>query len=124
MSYHNSGLKNCLASKNPVIICMNKYFRGKGILIGVSTSRREQDALSFIEELQPDILITSGGALIKYKNAHIYRAEFSGEETGQMIAIAREVCGMDCGIIIDAIDSYCCNIRSIRKSRGKVGVKA
>ena len=34
--------------------------RKKGILIGVSTSRGEQNALSFIEELQPDVLIASG----------------------------------------------------------------
>lgn len=85
--------------------------RRKGILIGVSTSRGEQNALSFIEELQPDVLIASGGALVKYKNAYIYRAEFSREETGRMIATAREVCGMDCEITIDTIDSHYWNYK-------------
>ncbi len=40
--------------------------REKGILIGVSTSRSGQNALSFTGKLQPGILITSGGALVKY----------------------------------------------------------
>ena len=40
--------------------------RKKGILTGVSTSRGEQNVLSFLDELKPDILITSGGALVKY----------------------------------------------------------
>ena len=85
--------------------------RKKGILIGVSTSRGEQNALSFIEELQPDVLIASGGALVKYNGEYIYKAEFSKEETKQMIAAAREVCGMDCEITIDTIDSHYWNYK-------------
>ncbi len=85
--------------------------REQGILIGVSTSRSEQNALSFIRELQPDVLIASGGALVKYNGEYIYKAEFSKEETRQMIAAAREVCGMDCEITIDTIDSHYWNYR-------------
>lgn len=85
--------------------------REKSILIGVSTSRGEQNALSFIEELQPDVLIASGGALVKYNGEYIYRAEFSKEETRQMIETAREVCGIDCEITIDTIDSHYWNYR-------------
>ncbi len=85
--------------------------RKKGKLIGVSTSRGEQNALSFIEELQPDVLIASGGALVKYNGTYIYKAEFSGEETKRMIAIAREVCGSECEITIDTIDSHYWNYR-------------
>ena len=85
--------------------------RENGILIGVSTSRGEQNALSFIEELQPDVLIVSGGALVKYDGEYIYRAEFSKEETRRMIETAREVCGIDCEITIDTIDSHYWNYR-------------
>lgn len=85
--------------------------RKKGILIGVSTSRGEQNALSFIAKLQPDILIASGGALVKYNGEYIYRAEFSGEETRQMIAAARKICGMDCEITVDTIDAHYWNYR-------------
>ncbi len=85
--------------------------REKGILIGVSTSRGEQLSLSFVKELDPDILIASGGAVIKYKNDYIYRAEFSAEETRQMIAAAREVCGADCEITMDTIDAHYWNYK-------------
>lgn len=85
--------------------------RDKGKLIGVSTSRGEQNALSFIEKLQPDVLIASGGALVKYHGAYIYKAEFSGEETKRMIAIARAVCGSECEITIDTIDAHYWNYR-------------
>ncbi len=85
--------------------------RKKGVLIGVSTSRGEQNALSFISQLQPDVLIASGGALVKYKGEYIYKAEFSKEETKRMILAAREVCGNDCEITIDTINSHYWNYR-------------
>lgn len=85
--------------------------REKGILIGVSTSRGEQNSLSFIAELQPDILIASGGALVKYNGEYIYRAEFSREETRRMISTAREVCGDGCEITIDTLDSHYWNYK-------------
>lgn len=91
--------------------------REKDILIGVATSRGEQNALSFIEELQPDVLIASGGALVKYNGKYIYKAEFSKEETKQMIAIAREVCGIDCEITIDTIDSHYWNYKISPKAQ-------
>ena len=85
--------------------------REKGILIGVSTSRGEQNALSFIEELQPDVLIVSGGALVRYHDGYIYKAEFSAKETRQMIETARSVCGEDCEITIDTLDSHYWNYK-------------
>ncbi len=67
--------------------------RKKGILTGVSTSRGEQNVLSFLDELKPDILITSGGALVKYNGRCIYKAMFSKEETRNVIQAARDICG-------------------------------
>lgn len=103
-----------LRSDKTISAVMLKVLHGcreKGILIGISTSRGEQNALSFIEELQPDILIASGGALVKYNGEYIYKAEFSKEETRRMIAIAREVCGVDCEITIDTVDSHYWNYK-------------
>lgn len=93
--------------------------RRNGILIGVSTSRSEQNALSFINSLQPDILITSGGALVKYRHVYIYKAEFSKEETRQMIAAARKICGADCEITIDTVDSHYWNYKTDPKEQDK-----
>ena len=44
-----------------------KKCRENDILIGVSTSRSEQNSLVFLNELMPDILISSGGALVNTK---------------------------------------------------------
>lgn len=90
---------------------MLQRYRNKGILIGVCTSRGEQNALSFIEELRPDVLIASGGALVKYNNEYIYKAGFSKERTREMIVTAREVCGADCEITIDTVDSHYWNYK-------------
>lgn len=88
-----------------------KACREKGLLLGVCTSRSEHNALPFIEELMPDILVTSGGALIKYRGDYIYKAEFSEEETRHMIDKAREICGADCEITIDTIDAHYWNYK-------------
>ena len=65
-----------------------KQCREKGILIGVSTSRSEQNSLVYLNKLMPDILISSGGALVKYGTEYIYKAEFSTTETKSMIDMA------------------------------------
>ncbi len=84
--------------------------RKKGILTGVSTSRGEQNVLSFLDELKPDILITSGGALVKYNGRCIYKAMFSKEETRNVIQAAKEkavleVCAA-CGITPEEITAF------------------
>ena len=96
---------------SPAVLNAVRRCREKGILIGIATSRGEQIAMSFIEELRPDVLIASGGAVVKYRGQYVYRAEFTGEETKRMIAAAREVCGMDCEITIDTMDSHYWNYR-------------
>lgn len=90
--------------------------REKGILLGVSTSRSEQNSLTFLKELMPDILIASGGALVKKGTDYIYKAEFSKTETKRMIDIARTVCGADCEITIDTINAHYWNYKVNPKS--------
>ncbi len=85
--------------------------REKGMLIGVSTSRGRQNALAFIGELKPDVLITSGGALVYIREQCICRAEFSVEETRGLIAAARAVCGADCEITVDTMDAHYWNYK-------------
>lgn len=85
--------------------------REKGILIGVSTSRGEKNSLQFIEKLCPDIIIASGGALVTYHDEYIYKAEFSVEETQNMIALAREICGSDCEITMDTLHEHYWNYK-------------
>lgn len=83
-----------------------KKCRERGYLIGVSTSRSEQNCLSVLEDLIPDILITGAGALIKINGEYIYKALFSEDRTSEMIAIAKKICGNDCEITIDTLDKH------------------
>lgn len=88
-----------------------KACRDKGILIGVSTSRSEQNSMTFLKELMPDILISSGGALVKKGTEYIDTAEFSKDATSNMIETARAVCGQDCEITIDTVDAHYWNYK-------------
>ncbi len=85
--------------------------RVRGMLIGVSTSRSEQNSVEFIAELNPDVVISSAGALVKYKDKYIYKAEFTKDETREMIRKAREICGRDCEITIDTVDAHYWNYK-------------
>ena len=85
--------------------------REQGILIGISTSRAVQNCMAFLPELLPDLFIASGGAVIQYHGDYIYTAEFTVEETQQMIRTAREVCGSDCEITIDTLDAHYWNYK-------------
>lgn len=92
------------------IAALNKC-REKGLLIGVSTSRSEQNSLVFLDELKPDILISSGGALVKFGKEYIFKAEFSVEETNYMISTVRKICGQDCEVTIDTVDAHYWNYK-------------
>lgn len=93
--------------------------REKGILIGVSTSRSEQNSSTFLAELNPDIFISSGGALVKKNNEYIYKAEISAEETRKLIETARNICGDDCEITIDTLEKHYWNYKTDPKKLDK-----
>lgn len=93
--------------------------RKHGMMIGVSTSRSEKNSLQFIAELNPDVVISSGGALVKYKDVYIYKAEFTKEETADLIKQARELCGEDCEITIDTVEKHYWNYKVDPKQQDK-----
>ena len=80
--------------------------REKGILIGVCTARGEKNITAFMADLEPDLVITSGGALVKQKGECLFAAEFTLKETLHMIETARQVCGPDVEITVDTMDKY------------------
>ena len=77
--------------------------RKKGWLVGISTSRAEANCLTFVAGLQPDVLIASGGAVVKFGAEYAYLAAFSLEESRAMIQTAREICGARCQMTIDTV---------------------
>lgn len=93
--------------------------RKQGIMIGVSTSRSEKNSMGFIAKLQPEVVISSAGALVKFHDTYIYRAEFSPEETGNLIKTARDVCGAECEITIDTVEGNYWNYKIDPKQQDK-----
>lgn len=85
--------------------------REKGVLIGISTSRSEQNSMTFLPELNPDILISSGGALVKKGREYLHKAEISAEETRKLIETARKLCGGDCEITVDTVENHYWNYK-------------
>ena len=57
-----------------------KKCKEKGYLIGISTSRSVDNCMAFLPQVIPDILIASGGAVIRYREENIFTAEFTKEE--------------------------------------------
>ena len=86
-----------------------------GYLIGVSTSRGEQNCLGFLREMKPDILISSGGALIQANGKIISSSFFSATETKSFIKTARNICGIDCEITVDTLDAHYWNNKTNHK---------
>lgn len=93
--------------------------RKQGIMIGVSTSRSETNSMEFIAELNPDVVISSAGALVKFNDTYIYKAEFSVEETRDLIKMARDICGAECEITIDTVDGHYWNYKIDPKQQDK-----
>lgn len=69
--------------------------------------------------MKPDILISSGGALVKRGNEYIYKAEISVKETRDMIETARRICGEDCEITVDTVDKHYWNYKNDPKELDK-----
>ncbi len=91
----------------------------QGFLIGISTSRGEQNCLKFLKELEPDILISSGGALVRADGKTIYSSSFSAAETKRFIETARNICGADCEITVDTLDAHYWNYKTNPKEQDK-----
>ena len=111
--------------------------REKGLLLGISTSRSELNCEKFISELKPDIIISSGGALVRDRDVSvakeesanlsaascqtegnsfhdtewIIKFEFTPSETKRVIELARTVCGVDCEITVDTMDGHYWNYK-------------
>lgn len=96
---------------SPRTLAALRQCRNQGVLIGIATSRAIHNCMTFLPELSPDLFIASGGAVIQYHGEYVHTAEFSIEETRQMIRTAREICGSGCEITIDTQDAHYWNYK-------------
>ena len=78
----------------------------KGLLVAFATARGETNIRPFVEQVKPDVVIASGGALIRRGGEIIDARLFSGEETAAMLSAALRLNGPDCLITVDTPDTY------------------
>lgn len=80
--------------------------RQLGLLIGVATSRGEQNAMGFLRQLKPDAIITSAGALVRCHDEITHINGFTTDETVHVLHTLRSVCGTDVLMTVDTVDDY------------------
>lgn len=103
-------LKTDKAISCKTINAINKC-RDMGCLVGISTARSEGNSERFITELKPDLVIASGGAIVRFRGNIIYEAGFTKEETKKIIDAALYIGGEEREITVDTIDAHYWNYK-------------
>lgn len=89
-----------------------KKCQAEGILIGFSTARGESNAKRIIDAVSPDIVISSGGALVKVHGTVIYSCILSGKETNTLIEAGKRVTDGSCEITVDTLTEHYWNYKN------------
>lgn len=82
-----------------------------GFIIGVSTARGESNAVQYIKHIRPDVIISSGGAFVRYKKEIVYCCTFDERETRRIIDTGFELTDNQCEITIDTLDAHYWNYK-------------
>lgn len=75
--------------------------RDKGIMIGIATARSESTCARFAEVIQPDLLISNSGTLVRLNGRIIYQCGFTDSETAAIIGAGLSE---NRGITVDCAD--------------------
>lgn len=81
----------------------------QGHLIVFCTARGETNVLTYIDQVRPDAVITSGGAMVRLHGDIVYQCAFTAGEARAILQAAREFAGEDCLITLDAPDAHYAN---------------
>lgn len=88
-----------------------KRCRKQGMLFGIATARSKMTASSIIEKLNPDIIISNGGALVNYKHKIVYNCMIPKDISNSLLAdcmYSKEISE----ITIDTSDKYYWNYKN------------
>lgn len=86
--------------------------KAAGAQIGISTARGESNAKQYIAKIEPDVVISSGGALVRYKGQMIYQSAFSALETKTIIDTAMRLTEHQCEITVDTVSGHYWNYKA------------
>ncbi|WP_346939104.1 HAD family hydrolase [uncultured Clostridium sp.] len=94
-----------------------KRCRKQGIYIAIATARSEWAAAKYIDLIKPDIVISNGGSLAKYRDKVIYQCMLSAETSDLLIKDC--VADSDIGeITVETDEAYYCNSEELNESDG------
>ncbi len=82
-------------------ITVLKKIKAQGVPICIATARGRTNAIQYIKSVTPDILISSGGALIQKGEKIISQFSFSAQDTQKLIATAFSLTDNQCEITVD-----------------------
>lgn len=94
---------------------MLKRCQSKGILVGFCTARGESNIFPYIRLINPEVIISSSGALVKYKGDIIYSSMFSADEVKNLIDKSFELTDGSCEITVDTLDKYYANYEDLQE---------
>lgn len=80
--------------------------QARGMMVAFATARGESNIQPFVEQVQPDIVISSGGAMIRCQGEIIDTRMFSGDETAAILAAGLRLMGRECLMTVDTLDAY------------------
>jgi Cof subfamily protein (haloacid dehalogenase superfamily) len=91
-----------------------KKCKERGILIAIATARSEQEAEKYINLIKPDIVISNGGALVRYRDRIIYNCMLSASISDKLIqdCMANSNVGE---ITVDTGNSYYSNSKDLNQ---------
>ncbi|MBQ7293459.1 MAG: HAD family phosphatase, partial [Clostridia bacterium] len=95
-----------------------KECKKKGILVGFASSRAESAMTRFIKAIEPDFLISSGGATIRVGKNIIHESLISPESVKTILEMSRKFTGRKGLVTLDCVDGYYCNFIPTDPDRG------
>ena len=95
-----------------------KRCKEKGILIGFASSRAASAMTRFIDAINPDFLIASGGATVSVGGNIIHESFISEESVKKILSMSLGFTGGTGQISLDCADGYYCNFIHTDPDRG------
>ena len=83
-----------------------KKCREMGILVAFATARAERNATEFINQVNPDIVISNGGSLVKYHGSPIFKKQLCPDISTKIIQECLSATNNECQITVETDDAH------------------
>lgn len=80
--------------------------RRAGCGIGIATARYAGSAQAYARQVQPEVLITSCGALAQLQGETVYQDGFAPVEVQRVFACIRRICGAETEMTVDTLQGH------------------